>query len=51
MRSPLMLVNPVMLRPGYAVEYDFIQPTELARTLDGWRDELVADTDAADADD
>lgn len=31
------LEDSVMIRPGYAVEYDFVQPTELARTLEAQR--------------
>jgi tRNA uridine 5-carboxymethylaminomethyl modification enzyme len=31
------LADAVMLRPGYAVEYDFVQPTELASTLETQR--------------
>jgi tRNA uridine 5-carboxymethylaminomethyl modification enzyme len=36
-RSLPGLAGAVVLRPGYAVEYDFVQPTELTRTLESKR--------------
>jgi len=31
------LAGATILRPGYAIEYDFVQPTELRPTLESWR--------------
>jgi tRNA uridine 5-carboxymethylaminomethyl modification enzyme len=31
------LAGATILRPGYAIEYDFVQPTELRATLESWR--------------
>jgi tRNA uridine 5-carboxymethylaminomethyl modification enzyme len=31
------LAGACILRPGYAIEYDFVQPTELRPTLESWR--------------
>jgi len=31
------LAGATILRPGYAIEYDFVQPTELRPTLETWR--------------
>jgi len=31
------LAGAAIVRPGYAIEYDFVQPTELRATLETWR--------------
>jgi len=31
------LAGAAILRPGYAIEYDFVQPTELSSSLETWR--------------
>ena len=31
------LAGATILRPGYAIEYDFVQPTELRPSLESWR--------------